>query len=357
MLSFLKPKHQSILGIDISATSIKILELSKHMENCHIEGYANVTFPDSIIEANHFKDTYAVASALKNAISRHPFTTKKAAIAVSDSAAISKVIQVNEGVSALELEELVVIEAEKFIPFPIDEINIDFNILGPSPKNTAMQEVLIVASRAENVNCRVDLIQQAGLIPTIVDVESFAIERAAQLMRMDLPSGGENKVIAIINVGYIYTHLYVMYGLKVIYSREMEIGEKQLIDAIIQQYQMSSQEALIALDKGSLPESFLKDILNPYQEMLLLQIKRSLQFFFSTSPYNYVDHILIGGGVEKIVQIDSLCQKELHIPVTIANPIKNMTLSDRVDAEKIHAAASSLLIACGLALRNGADYG
>lgn len=352
VLNLFKSKHRSILGIDISSTSVKILEVSLNGDEYCIENYGSTLLPEQAMEGNVIKDIDAVSSSIKKLISAGHFSCKQVACAVPDSSAISKIIQLSSGLSEQEIEELVVSEADKYIPYPIDEINIDFNVIGPSPKNSAMVDVLIVASRAENVSNRIEVITRAGLEPKIVDVESYAVERAVQLLKDDLPAGGEKKNIAVIDIGAIYTHLFVLHGMRIIFSREEEFGGKQLIDAVVNKYNMSREEALLGIEQGTLPADYAEDVLQPFNELILLQVKRALQFFFSTSHHTFVDHLLLAGGVTKQPRIAQLLQEYINIPTSIANPFAHMSSAKSIDKEALTQASPTLMVACGLALRH-----
>ena len=353
MLKLFKSKPRSLLGIDISSTSVKILEILAADDQYFVQGYGSIELPENSMEGGLIKDVDAIASSIRQLISSAHLTTKQAALAVPDSTAISKVIQLNEGLSEEEIEELVAMEADKYIPYPIDEINLDFRVLGPSLKNSAMVDVLIVASRADNVSNRVEAISRAGLEAKIVDVESYAVERAAQLLAPVLPAGGVNKIVAIIDVGAVYTHFFILHGMKIIFSREEEFGGRHLIDAIMQRYSLKASEAIKMLEQASLPEDYESEILQPFREAILLQIKRALQFFFSTSHYTFVDYLLLAGGVAKLPNIAQLVQEHINIPTSIANPFTNMNLAKRVSREQIDMDSPGLLVACGLALRAG----
>ncbi|WP_133127111.1 type IV pilus assembly protein PilM [Legionella nagasakiensis] len=351
MLKWFKSRQRKILGIDISATSVKILEISVSGDRYCIEGYGCMMLPETAMEGSVIKDVDAVADCIRRLLSSEHLTCKQAALAVPDSSTISKVIQINEGLKEEEMEEVVVMEADKLIPYPIDEINLDFDVLGPSSKNTAMVDVLIVASRAENVSNRVEAVTRAGLEAKIVDIESYVVERAAQLLVSDLPAEGTNKIIAIIDIGAAYTHFFVLHGLKIIFAREEEFGGQQLIETIMQRYGMKAEEAEIAMEQGTLPEDYEREVLQPFQELILLQAKRGLQFFFSTSDHTYVDYILLAGGVAKQPGIAQLLQEHVNIPTGIANPLKHMDVANNINQERVISDSPRLLIACGLALR------
>lgn len=352
MLKLFKPKQRSLLGIDISSSSIKILEISGSGDALCVEGYGREVLPSNALDGNLIKDIEAVADCIKKLFVKSKLTSKQVALAVPDSAVISKIVQINDGLNDEEMEELVVIEADKYIPYPIDEINLDFEILGHSAKNSAMLDILIVASRAENVNSRVEAVTRAGLEPKVVDVESYAVERAAQQLAKELPADGQDKIVAIIDIGARFSHLFVLHGMKLIFSREEKFGGMQLTDAIADQYNMTHEQAIEGRIQGTLPADYDTLVLAPFKEMLLLQIKRTLQFFYSTSQHGFVDHILLAGGLARQSGLDILIQEQLGVTTTVANPLANMSFSKTVNVESVNNDAPSLMVACGLALRN-----
>lgn len=352
MLKLFKSKHRSILGIDISSSAVKVLEISGAEDNLIIEGYGREPLPPNALDGNVIKDIGAVAQCIKKVLDKAKLTCKQVAVAVPDSAVISKIVQINDGLSNAEMEELVVIEADKYIPYPIDEINLDFEILGHSAKNASLLDVLIVASRAENVSTRVEVITHAGLEPKIVDVESYAVERAAQLLAKELPANGQDKIVAVIDIGAHYTHLFVLNGMHLIFSREEKFGGMQLIDAIAEHYKMPIAQAILAKEANDLPEDYESKVLEPFKAMVLLQIKRTLQFFYSTSQHSFVDHILLAGGVARQPGLVELIHEQLGVPTTIANPLSTMAHGKKVNMDMINNDAPALMVACGLALRH-----
>jgi type IV pilus assembly protein PilM len=352
VLKLFSPRHRSILGIDISSSAVKILEISGTGDRLCVEGYGREALPPNALDGNVIKDIQAVANCIKTLFDKSRLTCKHVALAVPDSAVISKTVQINDGLNDMELEELVVIEADKYIPYPIDEINLDFEILGHSAKNSAMLDILIVASRAENVNSRIEAISLAGLEAKVVDVESYAVERAAQLLTRDLPAGGQDKIVAIIDIGANYTHLFVLNGMKLIFSREEKFGGIELTTAIAEYYKMSLEQAFRAQNEGALPADYATEVLEPFKEMILLQIKRTLQFFYSTSQHGFVDHIVLAGGVANQPGLSLLIQEALGVTTSIANPLSSMAFSKKVNLDVINNDAPALMVACGLALRN-----
>lgn len=351
VLKIFKPKQHSLIGIDITSSAVKVLEITADGDQLLVEGYGREDLPKDAVEGNVIKDVDAVAGCIKRVCEKSKLATKQVALAVPDSSVISKVVQINDGLNDSEMEELIVIEADKYIPYPIDEINLDFEILGQSPKNSAMLDVLIVASRAENVSNRVDAVARAGLEAKIVDVESYAIERATQLLAKELPAGGQDKIIAVIDIGAKFTHLFVLHGMRLIFSREEKFGGMQLIEAIAETYKISIEEAIIAKEQGKLAPDYEEQVLEPFKEMVLLQVKRTLQFFYSSSNHEFVDHIILAGGVARQKGLAELIQEQLGASTTVANPFSYMKLGKAVNYDAIISDAPSLMVACGLALR------
>lgn len=350
MLQLFKPKHRSLLGVDISSTSVKMIEISSNKDQYTVKGYGSLVFPEHVMDGVNI-NVDAVAASIRQLMASERFSCKDVALAVPDSSTISRIIQINEGLNDDEIEELVVMEADKYIPYSLDEISLDFQVLGPSSKNTAMLDVLLVASKVENVNHRVEAVTHAGLEVKIVDVESFAVERAAKWIASDMPEGGINKIVAIVDIGAVHIHFFVLHNLKLIFSHEEEFSGKQLIQAIAQEYGIKLEEAIAAIEHGTLSKDYQNKILQPFQKTVLLQVKRGLQFFFSTGQYTTVDQIVLAGGVARYPNIVQLLQEQINIPTTIANPFVNMNVARNVNPEKLKNDAPSLMIACGLALR------
>ena len=317
MLKLFKRDARSILGIDISSISVKIIELSRKEGNWCIEGFGCEILPPDAVEGHTIKDIDAVASTIRHIVSGSHLQSKLAILALPDSAVISKILQVNDDLNEAEIEEFIIMEADKYIPYPIDEITIDFEILGQSLKIPDRLDVLMVASRSENVSSRVSALTKAGLQVKIVDVESFAIERAIQLLATTLPAASD-KIIAVIDIRGEFTNLYVLHQMKIIYTHQDEFGK----------------------------------VVNPSMEMFLLQVKRALQFFFSTSHHGFVDYILLAGEAERCSDLAPLIEKNTRIPTSIANCAQHLRLGDKLNTTSILHDAPSLLMACGLALRN-----
>lgn len=351
-LEFLKRKAAALIGLDISATAVKLLELSKSGERYRVESYAVVPLPPHAVVEKSIADVESVGAAINRAVKRAGTRTKNAAVAVAGSAVITKIITMPGNLNDDEMASQITLEADQYIPYPLDEVNLDFQVLGPSEKGGETVDVLLAASRSENVDVRVAACELGGITAKIVDVEAYAMETAYTLLAPQLPDGGEGLTVAILDVGATMTTLNVIHDFKIIYTREQVFGGKQLTEEIQRRYGLSYEEAGLAKKQGGLPDNYVPEVLQPFKDAMTQQVSRSLQFFFSSSQYNSVDHVVLAGGCASIPGIDELIEDKLGVTTSIANPFANMSLSSKIKPQQLGADASALMIACGLALRS-----
>lgn len=349
-LPFAKKSH-ALLGLDISSTSVKLLELSRQGDRFRVESYGVEPLPQNAVVEKNITDIEGVGEAIGRLVARVKPHARSAAVAVAGSAVITKVIEMDLNLSDDERESQIRVEADQYIPYPLDEVSIDFEVLEPLPTNPERVNVLLAASRTENVELRIDALNIGGVATKVVDVEAYAMERAFGLLADGL-SCGPDATVAVVDVGATMTTLNVVNDRKIIYTREQLFGGKQLTEEIQRRYGLSFEEAGLAKKQGGLPDDYESEVLRPFIEAVVQQVTRSLQFFFSSSQYSDVDHIVLAGGTASIEGIGSLIQEKLGTPVTVANPFLNMSLSPRVNAAAISNDAPALMIACGLALRS-----
>lgn len=351
MLGLFKKKSNMLLGIDISSTSVKLIELSRSGGRYKVEAYAVEPLPPNAVVEKNIAELEVVGQVITKLVAKSRTTLKQAAVAVSGSAVITKQIQMESGLSEDELETQLKIEADQYIPYPIEEVAIDFEVLGPSGV-AGRDNVLLAACRKENVEMREAALALAGLSAKVVEVEAYALERAYQLVSSQLAGGRENLTVAVVDIGATMTTLSVMRNGVTIYTREQVFGGKQLTDEIQRRYGLSVEEAGLAKKQGGLPDDYELEVLEPFKEGVVQQISRSLQFFFAAGQYTEVDYILLAGGTSSIPNLDRLVQQKLGTPTMVANPFANMSLSNKVNAGALASDAPSLMIACGLAMRS-----
>ena len=351
MLPFLSKKNTSLLGLDISSTSVKLLELSLQGERYRVESYGVEPLPQNAVVEKNIADVEGVGEAIIRLIAKAKPKTKNAAVAVSGSAVITKTIEMDANLSDDERESQIRLEADQYIPYPLEEISLDFEVIGPSTSNPERVSVLLAASRTENIELRTDALVIANLTAKIVDVEAYAMERAFDLLVDSLPCGRDGTV-AIIDIGASMTTLSVVNDGKIIYTREQMFGGKQLTEEIQRRYGLSFEEAGRLKKEGGLPDDYEVEVLRPFKDAVVQQVTRSLQFFFSSSQYNDVDHILLAGGTASISGLADVVQEKLGTAVSVANPFVHMSFAPQINAAAISNDAPSLMIACGLALRS-----
>lgn len=348
---FGKRKSTPVLGLDISSTTVKLLELSHTGERYRVESYAVSSLPaDAVIEKN-VNDIEGVANAIRSVVSQSKTKLRTVAAAVAGSSVITKIVDMPAGLSEDDMETQLTLEADQYIPYPLEEVAIDFEIQGPSAESEGQVEVLLAACRRETIEARVEAIEVAELQAKIMDVEAYAMERAFGLVRNQLEIEQENTV-AVVDIGATMTTLSVLTNGRTIYTREQLFGGKQLTDEIMRRYGLPVEEAGLAKKQGGLPDDYEPEVLEPFKDAVVQQVARSLQFFFSSSQYNDVDYIVMAGGVSSMEGLAELVQDKLGTPATVANPFADMAISSKVNAVALSSDAPALMIACGLALRS-----
>lgn len=340
-----------MIGLDISSTAVKLLELTKSGARYHVASYAVEPLPENAIVEKKITDVEAVGEAVRKVTKRAGTSTKRAAVAVSGSAAITKVISMPANLKPDDLENQIRLEADQYIPYPLDEVNIDFQVVGPTDKNPEMVDVLLAACRSENVDDRIAVLDLAGLQTDVMDIEAYAMENAFFLLEHQIPGGAEDKIVAIADIGATTTTLNVLDRGKIVYTREQNFGGKQLTEEIQRRYGLSYEEAAMAKRQGGLPDNYLPEVLEPFKEAMALQISRSLQFYFSSSTHDRVDHIVLAGGSASIPGVDEQVGNTMGAQASVANPFASMSLSSRVKPQALSNDAPAMMIACGLALR------
>ncbi len=354
MFGLIGKKANTLIGIDISSTSVKLLEIGKNGNRYRVESYGVEPLPPNAVVEKNINDAEAVGEVIKRVVAKSRTGVRQASVAVAGSAVITKTIQMAAGLSEQELESQITVEADQYIPYPLDEVSIDFEVQGPSDQNPDQVDVLLAACRKENVELREDSLEIGGLEAKVVDVEAYAMERAFELIasQMDVDVDAGERTVAIIDVGATMTTLSVLTDGKTIYTREQLFGGKQLTEEIQRRYGLSQEEAGLAKKQGGLPDDYDMEVLEPFKEAVVQQVARSLQFFFSSSQYNEVDVVVLAGGAASTSGIADMVQEKVGTTTVIANPFADMALNSRVNASALSNDAPSLMIACGLAMRS-----
>lgn len=351
-LDWLSAKGLPIIGLDISTTAVKLVELSDAGKGMlRIERYVIEPLPRDAVTDGNIANLDQVADTLRTAWKNLGTRIKNVALALPSSAVITKKILVPASLKGIDLENQVEAEANQVIPFSLDEVNLDFQVLGPSPGSPDDVQILLAAARKEKVEDRVAVAEAAGLTAYIMDVESYATQTAYEQIAHLLPNSGAGQTVAIIDVGAQNMHINILNDNESVYLREHGFGGNQLNNEISRRYGMTSDEAENAKRKGTLPESYDMEVLQPYSETLAMEIGRALQLFTTSTQYHKIDQILLAGGGAMIPGIDEVVAQRTSMPTMVVNPFANMAVGPKIRPQALTADAPSLFVACGLAMR------
>ena len=340
-----------MIGLDISSSAVKLIELSRSGDGYKVEAYRVLPLPPNTVIEKNIADIDALAEAIQTTVKRSGTKLKDTVVAVSDSSVITKEIELPAGLTDLQMEMQIEAEADQYIPYPMEEVAFDFDVIGPVENNPDLVRVLLAACRQENVEHRRQALEMAGLQPKVIDVEGFAIERAYKLLEGQVDQVGD-QVVAIADIGATMFSFTVLVDGKTIYTREQLFGGRQLTEEIQRRYGLSWDEAGEAKRKGGLPEDYETEVLAPFKEALIQHITRSLQFFYSSSHFNYVDQLFLAGGVCALEGLVDEVEQTIGLPTVVANPLLNMQISKSINASALANDAPALLLAIGLAMRS-----
>lgn len=351
-LDFLQAKSPPLVGVDISGSAVKIVELADAGKGQYrLERYAIEPLPKDAVVDGNIVNLEAVGESMSLAWKRLGTRIKNVALALPAAAVITKKIIVPAGQREDELDLQVEAEANQYIPFALDEVNLDFQVIGPAPSSPEEVEVLIAASRKEKVEDRVAIAQAAGLKAIVMDVEPYAAQTALEFIARTLPGEGKDQTIAIVDIGATVMGINVLRNFQSVYMRDQPFGGNQLTQDIMRHFNLSAEEAEAAKRSGGLPDNYESEVLAPFRETLAMEVARALQFFFTSTQYNEVNMILLAGGCATVEGLEDVVAARTQVPTVIANPFAGMALSSRIKPRQLSADAPSLMIACGLAMR------
>lgn len=350
--SLFKRQSPPLIGLDISSSAIKLVELNQDgqgswvLERCASEPLEADCVVDGNIEK--FDD---VSDALKRLLKKSGTRAKHVALALSHSSVITKRIILPGNLSEQELEVLVESEASQYIPFPLEEVSLDFCVIGSNERNPSDVDVLLAATRKEKVEERNNLAVLVGLTPVVMDVESYASRLAAGRWIAQLPNSGAGDLIALIKVGARNFSLQVVRNDEILHDSEQGFGGAQLTQLIARQYGISAEEAELKKRNGDLPADYNEAVLQPFVAGLAQDIGRALQFFYTSTPYHSVQHIVMFGGSAGLQGLEQAVQKQTNVAVHLLNPFEQMALASTVHQSRLKNDAAMYLTACGLAMR------
>lgn len=349
MLGFLGNKSGSLVGLDVGSSSVKLVALSKSGGNFTLEAYAVVSLPPTAVIDGNIQDVAEVSETIEKAVKVAGGKMSSAIAAVPASAVITKRIEMSNAFTEFELEDQIKVEADQFIPYPLDEVALDFEVLGPVKNNENLNTVLLVACRKTDVEQREDAINSAGLQCSVVDVDTYAVERAFPIISPEQRDASD--LIGVVDIGAATLTLNVFKNNEIVYSREQAFGGNDLTNIIHQQYGISIEEVEQSLRLNDLSSEILEMVVQPFRGTVAQQVSRSLQFFYSSGAHAELSALYLSGGTATIEGLSEQLSEELGLNVDMANPFSKMSINSRVNRSRLERDAPSLVKACGLAMR------
>lgn len=347
--------QQRLLGIDISSTAIKLIELSrsenKGRHEYRVDAFASGKLPPGSVDARKIKDTAAVSEVITEVLSRSGSSAKQAAVAVSGAAVISRVIQLPTGLGELEMESMVALEADQYIPQRIDEVRYDFDVIGPNKDNPETVDVLLAAARGDVVDDLIMVLESAGLVAQVVDAEQYAVEHCYQELVQNDPDAGHTDNVAVIDIGANTMDVHVIVNGNIRHTREYHIGGRQLTQDIQNAYNLELEEAEVRKVSGDLPNDYRETLLQPFVKRLAQDIRGALQIYQASDEGANIQQIYLTGGSANLTGITDLVENLIGIPVRILDPFASMKFGKNVHQSKLREQAPAFTVACGLALR------
>ena len=344
--------HPPMIGLDISSSSVKLVELGQNANGDYVvERFAAESFEKGWIADGQIEKFDEVAEAVKRVVLKSGTRTRQVAMAMPQSTVITKKIMLPAGLREEELELQVETEANQYIPFSLDEVSLDFCVIGPSPTSAGDVEVLIAASRRDRVQDRQGLAEAAGLKPVVLDIESHASRLAMSRVIAALPNNGRDALVALFEIGADTTSLKVLRDDELVYDRDQAFGGSQLTQVISREYGFSFEEAELKKLSADLPDDYETALLAPFVDSLSQEIGRALQYFFTSTPHHKVHYVMLAGGTATLPGLKDRVTELTGFASMVVNPFENMKLGSAVREAKLRREAPSYLTACGLAMR------
>lgn len=345
-------KNPPLIGLDISTSGVKLVELSETGKNEYrLERFASEPLPRGAVVDGNIENIEQVSEAVRRVWKKSGTRAKHIALGMPPTAVITKKIVLPGGLTEDQLEMQVESEANQYIPFALDEVSLDFDVIGPAQNSPEDVDVLIAATRKEKVEDRVAVAEGAGLKPLVMDIESYAARAALDRVTEQLPNRGRDQIVALFQIGSQVTHVSVLQDGQTLYEREQPFGGNQLTQDIVRAYGLSFEEAESKKKSGELPEGYDKELLEPFLETAALEVSRAIQFFFTSTPYTRIDHLFLAGGCAGIPGLVEVVAERAKISASVVSPFKGMELASGVREKQLRAEAPAYLVACGLAMR------
>jgi type IV pilus assembly protein PilM len=346
-------KKTHLIGLDIGSRTIKIAEVVDKKTTQIFKSFHTIDIEPGLIEEGTVKDPETVSKSIRELYAKAKLKEKNVAISIGGYSVIVKKINV-QNMTEDELQETIHFEAEQYIPFDISDVNLDFQILGESEHNPNQMSVLLVAAKKEMINEYINLVQMTGLNLCVIDVDAFALQN---IFEFSYDPGDEN--IALIDIGASKTSLNILKDNSSVFMRDVSLGCGQINEKIATLVECSLAEAEEIKHGGQteiISSEDLSSIISSAVTDWCTEIKRALDFFYSTFPEDQITKIILSGGGANIKEFRQLLAVETSTDVEIINPFQNFSIDNKsFDSSYLEQIAPQAAICMGLAIRKIGD--
>jgi type IV pilus assembly protein PilM len=343
-------KSKALIGVDIGSSAVKLLQFEAIGKGYQVIAYATAPLPKGAVVNGVIEKLPLVVEALERCIGRSGFSGKQAALAMPTQSVTSRVLTFPADFSNQSIFEQIEMDAHLHIPFPLDEVRFDFSEIGPNANKTDV-DVLLAAARREQVDGRINAVEAVGLDATIVDIESYCVQRSIMQAARTMPKKGRGLILAHLDIGASTTTLTVVQDHKILFQREQAFGGQQLTLDIAKQFTLSTEEAEIKKRSADLPPEYAKRVLKPFLEDAAQVAARSLQFFYTSTPFGRVDQLLLAGGSAALPGIIDAITHKTQVPVVLFSPLDGYDVHSRVNRRQLELDSPGLSVVTGLAMR------
>ena len=351
-------KGKLTVGLDIGSGSIKLTHLKPARGgNYQLRAFGMVQLPPEAIVDGALMNSTAVVDGIQELFASQKLKVKDVATSVSGHSVIIKKINLPQ-MTPEELEESIQWEAEQYIPFDINDVNIDVQILNTESTQAGQMDVLLVAAKKDMVNDYTEVIHSAGLNPVVVDIDAFAVQNQFEI-NYEI---SRSETVVLVNVGASVTNINVIANGISTFTRDISIGGSQFTDAVQKALNVSYDEAEAlklgggGADAEAVVPQEVERVLQTESESIANEIQRSLDFYAATSADAHIARIFLSGGSAKIPALVKTIEGRTGVPVEIINPFRNVDIgTGRFDPEYLRQVAPMAAVSMGLALRYPGD--
>ncbi len=345
-------KKKDVLGIDIGSSSVKLVQLRQQKNSFVLQNIGLIPLPPEAIVDNALMDSSSIVETVKNLVKSLNIKEKEIVCSVSGNSVIIRKISL-PSMPPEELEDQIQWEAEQYIPFDINDVNIDFQMLAQDEQDATKMNVLLVASKKDIINDYVTVFNEAGLKLVVMDVDSFAVQNIFEL-NYDVDP---DEVYALINIGASIMNINIVKGGVSLFTRDVQMGGNLYTEEIQKQFALQGDEAeRVKLTGVSSDPARFKDVMARINETLAIEIRRSLDFYNSNAGEGKISRVYLSGGSSKASMLVEVVSERLGMPVEILNPFQNINYSEKeFDPEYLQAIGPLMTVALGLATRRQGD--